>query len=110
MSTLAAAPPAPPDEAGGRGGGGGEKRGGIGSVVVALFPPADRPCVPAVPENDFENVFALPEKRGDVVRLVLDPAAIVGPAWSEYSLSHASPVEVRLVETEGGGVEPCASD
>ena len=78
-------------------------------LAVVVAPPqrvhADEAGVPAGAEDRSEHVLAVAQQRGDVVRRVLDPRAVVGPAGREDGVADARAVELQLQHAAGGRVE-----
>ena len=85
---------------------------GMGAVVRAgaLEVEAHEPRVPAVAHDRRQHVGALAEQPGHVVRGVLDPLAVVGPAGGQHRVPDARAVDVQLDDPASGGVEHGAAD
>ena len=78
-------------------------------LAVVVAPPqrvhADEAGVPAGAEDRAEHVLAVAQERGDIVRRVLDPRAVVGPSGREDGVADARAVELHLQHAAGGRVE-----
>ena len=79
----------------------------MGAVVRAgaLEVEADEARVPAVADDRRQHVGALAQQLRDVVRRVLDPLAVVGPAGREHRVADARAVDVQLDDAASGRVE-----
>ena len=80
---------------------------GMGAVVRAgaLEVEADEARPPAVADDRRQHVVALAHQLRDVVRRVLDPRAVVGPAGRQHGVADAGAVEVQLVDAARRRVE-----
>ena len=85
----------------------GQRGGGI-AVVVGRRHKAELALVPAVRQRQRKTVDALMQGYG--VGLVLQALAVVCPARVKIAVVHRLAVDLRLVHTQGGGVEPCFFD
>jgi len=67
-------------------------------------------AIHAVAEEHAEDIFAGAQAGGDVVGVVGDGLAIVGPTRSEDILGDRSAVEAQLILSEAGGVKHSAAN
>ena len=86
------------------------EKGERAAVAVGQLEEARVPPPPAVREHDLPDVVAGHQQVADVVDLHVEGARVAGEAGRQLYVAHASPVEERLVDPVGGGVEPGASD
>ncbi len=75
------------------------------AIEITLAEKPEIASVPAIAENRADDVCALPQQRGDVVGLVLEPAAVGRPAGCEELVTDALAVEKDLIEAQAGDVE-----
>ncbi len=81
------------------------EQGRAPSVDLAGLLEAEPAAVPAVAEQRADRILALAEKLGDVVDLVADASAVVGPAGRELLIADPAAVDPALVEAQRGHVE-----
>src|SRR5207244_6949733 len=75
------------------------------AVEIALAEEPELSAIPAVAQHRADRIVARSQERGDVIRLVLQPAAVRGPAGREELVADALAVQIDLVEAEAGDVE-----
>ena len=80
---------------------------GVGAVVGAgaFEVEADEARVPPVAQDRRQRVGALAEQLRHVVRGVLDPPAVVGPAGRQHGVADACAVDLQLDDAASGRVQ-----
>ena len=78
------------------------------SVAVAVPPEGvdERTPVPPVAEHRADDVLALLHRVGHVERVVAQAVVIARPPGREHVVADATAVQLELVHTERGHVEP----
>ena len=76
--------------------------------VVSGLQPAQAVGVPASAQNRADGVPALSHLRSNVIDLINDSLAIVGPARSENIVSHALAVQIQLVGSQRSRINSSA--
>ena len=79
---------------------------GFGTVLVEQPPRAAAAAVPTVRQLHGKCVFAVLQKVGHIVGLVLHTLAVVGDAGCQNHLAHALPVEPCLIQAARRYVQP----
>ena len=81
---------------------------GRGAVVSTgpLGVESDEAGVPSVGDDCAYDVLALAQQDGDVICLVGDAPGVIGPARGQERVSDPVAVQSRLVQAEGGHVQP----
>ena len=80
------------------------QQGGRVTVAVAA-PRANCARVPTIAEPDHQYVFTLMQQWRDVVRLVLNAAVVVSPAWCQSLVADTRALDRGFVKTQGGDVK-----
>src|SRR2546428_3230532 len=75
------------------------------AVEIALAEEPELSAIPPIAQHCADRIVARSHERGDVIRLVLQPPAVRGPAGREQLVADALAVEIDLVEAEAGDVE-----
>ena len=76
-------------------------RGSWEAQVLEEIAPAEEPelaPVPTIAEHGTDDICAWVHERGDVIGLVLEPAAVRGPAGREDLVADPLTVEIQLVD------------
>ena len=79
---------------------------GFGAVLVAQPPRAAAAAVPTVRQLHGECVFAVLQKVGHIVGLVLHALSVVGDTGRQNEIPHALPVELCLIQAARRYVQP----
>ena len=70
----------------------------------------DLAAVPAVGQDRAERVHPGAYQRRDVIRLYLEAVAVFGEPGSQLRIANPRPVQERLVDPVGSGIQPRAHD
>ena len=70
------------------------------SVAVPLHQPKERPLIPALADDEGDDVLPLFQQRGDVVLLHLKGVVIGRPSGRQICIPHPPAVEIRRIEAE----------
>ena len=70
------------------------------AVEIALAEMRQRARIPAVTQNRAEGITALPNLRGDVIRLVVNALAELGPTGCKHVVADPLAIEVQLINTQ----------
>ena len=75
------------------------------AVMVALLAEADVAAVPAIRQDRAQGVVPRMNPVGHIIGAVVDPSGVVGPAGVEIIVADALAVEVKVMNSQRGGVD-----
>src|SRR5208337_4521003 len=75
------------------------------AVMVALLAEADVAAVPAIRQYRAQGVVPRMNPVGHIIGAVVDPSGVVGPAGVEIIVADALAVEVKVMNSQRGGVD-----
>src|ERR1035437_1348191 len=88
----------------------GEEAGGRRSIVEPAVHGEEPRGIPPVSQESADRVVPLVEAGGNVIRLIDDLLAVIGPAGSQNLIANRLAVQAKLIAAERCGVEPGGAD